>query len=53
MNWGAVNDFSTADADFKGTYKTLRQRTYFLTLSIYATLFSTLIALELVIASYW
>ena len=53
MNWGAVNDFSTADADFKGTYKTLRQRTYFLTLSIYATLFSTLIALRLVLAHTW
>jgi len=51
--WGPAEVFKDAASDFAGTYNTLRQRTYLLTVAIYATLLATLIALCLVLSRFY
>ena len=48
LSWGTASVLGSEASDFSATFLTLRRRTYILTLSIYATLIATVIALYLV-----
>lgn len=48
LSWGTASALESDASDFSVTLLTLRRRTYLLTLSIYATLIATVIALYLV-----
>jgi hypothetical protein len=49
VSWGTAGDLGSDEGDFSNTLLVLRRRTYLLTLSLYATLAATIIALDLVI----